>query len=138
MHARDLVELAALVSAHGPVLIESGVPIPAASIEQYWTASKVRLDRWAGGLKQFAAAAEADTRRRQAQWPMFRGVLEEILSGEMLTRVWTAVLCAYDRRRHSDDSRAGGPQRADRAHGGPASRADVDGSRAGHRRRSGA
>ena len=31
-------------------------------------------------------------------------MLEEILSGEMLTRVWTAVLCAYDRRRHSDEA----------------------------------
>jgi hypothetical protein len=104
MHARDLVELAALVSVHGPVLIESREPIPPAGIEQYWTASKVRLDRWAGGLKRFAQAAETDTRRRQAQWPLFRGVLEEILSGEMLTRVWAAVLCAYDRRRHRDEA----------------------------------
>ncbi len=104
MHARELVELAALVSAHGPVLIRSGKPIAAASIEQYWTASKVRLDRWAGGLRKFAAAAEADARRCQTRWPEFRGVLEEILSGEMLTRVWTAVLCAYDRHRHGDEA----------------------------------
>ena len=33
-----------------------------------------------------------------------RGVLEEILTGEVLTRVWTAVLCAYDRRRGGDDA----------------------------------
>jgi predicted nucleic acid-binding protein len=104
MHARDLVELAALVSVHGPVLIESREPIPPAGIERYWTASKVRLDRWAAGLKRFVQAAEADARRRQAHWPLFRGVLEEILSGEMLTRVWTAVLCAYDRRRHGDEA----------------------------------
>ena len=31
-------------------------------------------------------------------------MLEEILTGEMLTRVWTAVLCAYDRRRGADDA----------------------------------
>jgi hypothetical protein len=104
MHARELVELAALVSAHGPVLIQSQKPIPAASIEQYWTASKVRLDRWAWGLRKFAGAAQADTQRRQTQWPEFCGVLEEILSGEMLTRLWTAVLCAYDRRRSSDEA----------------------------------
>jgi hypothetical protein len=29
--------------------------------------------------------------------------LEEILTGEILTRVWTAVLCAYDRTRRSDE-----------------------------------
>ncbi len=104
MHARELVELAALVSAHGPVLIQSGTPITAAGIEQYWTASKVRLDRWAGGLRTFATATEADSQRRPTQWPKFCGVLEEILSGEMLTRVWAAVLCAYDRRRRSDET----------------------------------
>jgi hypothetical protein len=104
MHARELVELAALVSSHGPVLIQSGTPIAAASIEQYWTASKVRLDRWAWALRKFASATEPDAQRRQTQWPKFCGVLEEILSGEMLTRVWTAVLCAYDRRRRSDEA----------------------------------
>ena len=47
MHAaRNLVELAGLVAAHEPVLIQSDRPIPAGSIEQYWTSSKVRLDRW--------------------------------------------------------------------------------------------
>ncbi len=37
-------------------------------------------------------------RGRGAQWPGVRGVLEEILSGEVLTRVWTAVLCLHDRQ----------------------------------------
>jgi hypothetical protein len=104
MNARELVELAALVSAHGPVVIHGDKPIAAASIEQYWTASKVRLDRWAWGLRALARTAEGDGRRRQTQWPELRGVLEEILSGEMLTRVWTAVLCAYDRCRHVEEA----------------------------------
>ncbi len=97
MHARELVELAAIVSAHGPVLIESGQQIPEPSIEQYWTTSKVRLDRWAWRLKTYAADA-MDARRQRALWPEVRCVIEEILTGEMLTRVWTAVLCAYDKR----------------------------------------
>ncbi len=108
MHARELVELAAIVSAHGPVLIRSGAPIPTDSIEQYWTASKVRLDRWAWRLKSFrcdfGGSADADARQRRDPWPAARGVLEEILTGEMLTRVWTAVLCGYDRRRGGDEA----------------------------------
>jgi len=104
MHARELVELAAIVSAHGPVLIQSGTPIPVDSIEQYWTTSKVRLDRWAWRLRRFAAEADTDARQRQLQWPEIRGVLEEILTGEVLTRVWTAVLCGYDRRHGSDEA----------------------------------
>ena len=35
----------------------------------------------------------------RVQWPFVRGALEEVLTGEVLTRVWTAVLCLYDRRR---------------------------------------
>ena len=98
MHARELVELAALVSAHGPTLIHGGQRIPVESIEQYWTASKVRLDRWAWRLKRFVRCADTDAQRRRVQWPEVHGVLEEILTGEMLTRVWTAVLTAHDRR----------------------------------------
>ena len=104
MHARELVELAGVISAHGPALIRSGERIPVESIEQYWTTSKVRLDRWAWRLRSFVRQATSDARRRRDQWPEVRGVLEEILTGEMLTRVWTAVLCAYDRRRGADDA----------------------------------
>jgi hypothetical protein len=103
MHARELIELAAIVSAHGPVLIESGQRIPAAGIEQYWTASKVRLERWAWCLRSFADRASRDTQRRRAQWPGVCSALEEILTGEALTRVWSAVLCAHDRRRGVDE-----------------------------------
>jgi hypothetical protein len=103
MHARELVELAAIVSAHGPVLIRSGEPIPAGSIEQYWTTSKVRLDRWARRLRSFVDHSNV-ARNDCGPWPEVRSVLEEILTSEMLTRVWTAVLCAHDRRRGADDA----------------------------------
>lgn len=98
MHARELIELAALVSAHGPVLIRQTGPISASGIEQYWAKSKCRLDRWGRSLKAFSdGAAEAGSQWSKAQWPAIQGVLEEILTGEVLTRVWTAVLCAHDR-----------------------------------------
>lgn len=103
MHARELIELAAIVSAHGPVLIQNGERIATDGIEQYWTTSKVRLDRWAFRLKSFAQQANTDSRRRRLQWPATRSVLEEILTGEVLTRVWTAVLCAHDRQRGTDE-----------------------------------
>jgi hypothetical protein len=102
MHARELVELAAIVAAHGPALIRGDEPIPAANVEEYWTASKVRLDRWARRLKQFVQPAHGNAPPRRPQWSEVGGVLEEILTGEVLTRVWTAVLCAHDRRRGDD------------------------------------
>lgn len=104
MHARELVELAAIVSAHGPVLIRSGERIPTESIEQYWTTSKVRLDRWSWRLRSFVGKSDAAGPEGWDKWPAVRGVLEEILTGEMLSRVWSAVLCAYDRARGIDDA----------------------------------
>lgn len=107
MHARELVELAAIVSAHGPVLVRGTERLSTTAVEQYWTASKCRLDRWGRSLKDFASdARHAAEPRRRAQWPLLRGVLEEILTGEVLTRVWTAVLCAYDRHHGGNDAEA--------------------------------
>ena len=72
------------------------------AVQEYWTDSKCRLDRWAHSLKSFANdPATNDPEARRALWPRVRGVLEEILVSEMLTRVWTAVLCGCDRRRGS-------------------------------------
>ena len=103
MQARELVELAALVSAHGPVLVRGGSQLSATGIEQYWAASKCRLDRWARSLKRISTAA-ADPDGSRSQSPALSGVLEEILTGEVLTRVWTAVMCAYDRHRGTDQA----------------------------------
>ena len=97
MHARELVELAALVSAHGPLLIDNQQPLPPGCIEQYWVVSKSRLDRWARSLKQLSTAAAGAKDRLS-----IRGVCEEVLTGEVLTRVWTAVLTARDRQRGTE------------------------------------
>lgn len=104
MHARELIELAALVSAHGPILVRGDQQIPAGGIEQYWTTSKVRLDRWTRSLKEFTRQVDAGAPSRERKWPEVRGVVEEILTGEILTRVWAAVLCAYDQNRGSDEA----------------------------------
>ncbi|NQU23082.1 MAG: hypothetical protein HQ567_17530 [Candidatus Nealsonbacteria bacterium] len=105
MHASELVELAAIVSAHGPVLVHGTRQLSETGIEQYWTTSKCRLDRWTRSLRRLTdEVTETDPRQRKTEWPLVRGVLEEILTGEMLTRVWTAVLCAHDR--HHDNDRA--------------------------------
>jgi len=107
MHARELVELAAIVSAHGPVLVRGTEQLSVTGIEQYWTMSKCRLDRWGRSLKCFTTgAAEAGPEWAQAQWPLVRGVFEEILTGEVLTRAWTAVLCAYDRYHGTNEAEA--------------------------------
>ena len=97
MHARELIELAALASFHGPVLIRGTEPISKAHLDRYWIASKSRLDRWGRALKQVhMAATAAAPKSGRPHRAAIRGLLEEILTGEVLTRVWTAVMCAYD------------------------------------------
>ena len=61
------------------------------------------MDRWTRSLKEFTRQVDADAPPRERKWPEVRGVLEEILTGEILTRVWAAVLCAYDRNRGTDE-----------------------------------
>src|SRR3989304_254786 len=103
MHSPALVELAAIVSAHGPVLIRGVERLSQSGLEQYWTASKIRFDRWGHCLRTFTAKAN-DAQWHKEHWPYVRGVLEEILTGEMLTRVWTAVLCAHDKQHCTEDA----------------------------------
>lgn len=103
MHTRELVELAALVAVHSPLVVQGGGRVPLASAEQYWTASKCRLDRWLRLLKQLAGAANQGPRPATLAWPRVRPVLEEILVSELLTRIWVAIAAAHDRVRADQD-----------------------------------
>ena len=103
MHARELVDLAAVVAFHAPLLIHASEEILEESVEGYWVASKCRLDRWGRSLKRFSAAADPGAvKSNSGDHQAFRAILEEILAGEVLTRTWAAALCAYDRTHGAD------------------------------------
>ncbi len=105
MNASELLELAAIVSAQGPVLVEGPGTLSAAGLEQYWTASQCRFDRWSRWFKQWGTEAnDRDGDRQHHGWPTFRATLEEVLTGEVLTRVFGAVVTAYDAHRKSDQA----------------------------------
>ncbi len=97
MHASELVELAALVANYSPVLVQQQGHVSAASLEQYWSASKCRLDRWIRAFKSHESILHGATAtERREHWTALRGMMEEVLTGEVLTRVWTAVASAFD------------------------------------------
>lgn len=102
MHSRDLVELAAVVATHGSTFISTPGALPPGAIEQYWTSSKCRLDRWNRALKNLRAdhsdSIAAATREVEHGSTEPLPILEEVLISDILTRVWSGVLCAYDRR----------------------------------------
>lgn len=96
MHARELLELGALVAVHAPTLIHNRQPIPFANLAQYWTASRCRLDRWTRTLAQYGPPTTPSELETMRNWRRIRPVLEEILTGELLTRIWAAAATAYD------------------------------------------
>ncbi|HLA85803.1 MAG TPA: hypothetical protein VJL29_13515 [Thermoguttaceae bacterium] len=106
MNASELLDLAAIVSAQGPVLVEGPGSLSTSGLEQYWTASQCRFDRWSKTFKEFGARADraGDSSGPEDASPVFLATLEEVLAGEVLTRVFGAVVTAYDARRKSDQA----------------------------------
>ena len=53
MNAHEIVKLAALVSTHGPALIEGDRPLFQEHLNDYWASSKTRQDNWCRDIKQY-------------------------------------------------------------------------------------
>jgi hypothetical protein len=107
MHAHDLLGMATVLTWHGPSLIELSRPLPERALEDYWTASKCRLDRWGHELRlirdevcphgqEFASLCESPP----LDWSSVSALCDEILTGEIVTRLWTGLLRLHDARRH--------------------------------------
>ena len=103
MYARDLAELAALLALHSPSIVHDARRIPHETSEQYWSASKCRLDRWGRLLRQLTQATGQPQLPATLSWPRVQPALEEILVSELLTRLWTAVAAAHDQQLGNDD-----------------------------------
>ncbi len=100
LHVRQMVELAALVSAHSERLIEGPAKIPDAPLEKYWQHSRTRLQGWMLCLNEhLMQLPQLDVSEHHTLWKRTEPVIEEILIGEVLTRVWATVLTAADRQR---------------------------------------
>ena len=103
MQAPQLVELAAVVAAHGSVLARGSSAISAASLQQYWVASKCRLDRWYTTLATVRDGLHAlDIRARKQASRQLGPLMEEIFTGDVLARVWVAVSIACDQRQRTE------------------------------------
>jgi len=102
MGTRDLIELVIFVVDHATELWdETDFTIPQAALQGYWVSARSRFETWASALKELTAG----TSLRRNEYPFrnqMAGLLEEILTNEILTRVWVAVLNLYDQRRKVD------------------------------------
>jgi len=99
MDSHELVELAALVSWHGPAFVQECRAVSPTGLEQYWSASKCRMNRWATVLKQFAdSETQHGTQKTGTRPAPPIGAMQEILLSDVLTRTWTAALMALEQR----------------------------------------
>lgn len=90
MHALRLVTLAARLvdQAASPGRFPDWA---AFDLESYWSASRVRLERWNRALQSFDLLAAGEPTRELAQHGI-RPVLHEAILAEVHCRVWTALL----------------------------------------------
>ncbi len=98
MHAHDLLGMATVLAWHGPSLIELPQPLPERALEDYWTASKCRLDRWGHELRLIRDEVTPLFGAPPPDWRSVSALCDEILTGEIVTRLWTGMLRLHDTR----------------------------------------
>lgn len=107
VNLRQTAEVAALVATSAAHIVESQRPIPTAALHGYWKQSRTRLRCWFAALQTLRAPVDGTVSpsglSRQSQMV---ALCRDILVTEMLTRIWSTVLLAADRRRTTDDNRA--------------------------------
>jgi hypothetical protein len=86
-----------MVALNGPLLVCGRLPPNSTHLEQYRSSSRSRFDNWSRDLKSYSALNLQDSRQNLDRWIEVRAALDEILTSEILTRVWSAVLVACDR-----------------------------------------
>lgn len=102
MHANQLAEIGSWVAIHSANLVFGQPPQKLSAANEYWTASKCRLQRWITALKMFDNDI-ADPSEGHDPWPAMETVVEEILLSEFLTRVWAASVLCHDKYHDSDE-----------------------------------
>lgn len=99
MQSCDLLQLAGLLAVHSQDVVRSATCTSDLTLQKYWSASRCRLDRWGRHLRTVAKGQAAETEQTISVT-----VIEEIIAGEVLTRVWTAIVHACENEASADDA----------------------------------
>ncbi len=92
------------MALNGPLLICGRHQPSTAPLEQYWTTSKFRFESWTRTLKLYASLTTDGESADFEHWVEIRAALDEIFASEILTRVWSAILVAADRRNKTNQA----------------------------------
>ena len=104
MHSVLLVDLAAVVSEHGPAILYGRDTLSPEALTQYWTATHSRFNLWHQAMARYSRAEKAnDIEAINAWWRDHTAVLEEILVSEILSRVVAALGAGLDARASDEE-----------------------------------
>lgn len=101
-----LVEVAALVSAHGRILVADSTQLSNVLLRDYYVQSRNRFNRWMRELNDIdSGTVSKDPLQAFGLAPQRTPVVslaEQILVNDLLNRVWTVILTSIDRASDSN------------------------------------
>ncbi|MCH2126249.1 MAG: hypothetical protein MK165_15780 [Pirellulaceae bacterium] len=97
MQARDLIDFAAMLATQCEIILERQTSFNDQGLHQYWLASKCRFQNWFEILDPSDSPEPSIVNENSSV--ILRPYVEEVLLGEVLTRIWAAIGCAYDAHR---------------------------------------
>ena len=104
MHAVQLVDLAAVISLHGPALLYQPALISPEAAQTYWITNRGRFDAWHRQLGMHHQSQFSGDQKQLVQWwKDNQGLLDEILLSEPLVRVYAALAASLDRSFRTDE-----------------------------------
>ena len=104
MHASQLAEIGSWIAVHCGNLAYGQKTQALDASNEYWSASKCRLQRWITALKMFEKDI-AEPNEGHDPWPALELVVQEILLSEFLTRIWAASVHVHDSYQGTDELR---------------------------------
>ncbi|MEQ8849222.1 hypothetical protein [Botrimarina sp.] len=102
MHARCLVEIAAVLGFTAGPPLRRGDPLASDALAEYWIASRCRFDTWGRGLRRLGHSHSAPPSEEPSD--LLTRLVEEILLSEVLARVVTGVAVLSDRALGREDA----------------------------------
>ncbi|MCA9037439.1 MAG: hypothetical protein KDA91_20020 [Planctomycetaceae bacterium] len=101
-----LTEVAALMAAHNEMFIEQAQEIPNDVVGDYYILCRNRFNRWMRDLSDLesglAVREPLDLIGLTSDRPATRSIAEQVMINEMVSRIWTILLIARDRRHQTD------------------------------------
>lgn len=99
---RHVGEVAAVVARHAESVLDSSQCLASPALQTYWKASRQRADLWQFSLDDALEASKRDQPLGKHTVRAVTSVIAEVLSTELVTRLWTCVLVGHERKHRTN------------------------------------